>query len=163
MTLQWKRIAVGSLVVAGIVAAGYLAWPKPATAAQAADESYFGGPPASMGSWHWNGVEVHDRELAAAADRLGITPADLSAALASGRGIADLAKEKGVDPAAVQEAVTAARKSALDELVASGRLTRSQADLMLNHMDSLGMTTLNAGSMMRAGGGCHGAYGAAWR
>lgn len=51
----------------------------------------------------------HEQVHAAAASALGITVDDLEAQLAAGKTVADIAQERGIDLATVQEAMRAAR------------------------------------------------------
>ncbi|MFM7095532.1 MAG: hypothetical protein ACKOYL_13410, partial [Actinomycetota bacterium] len=51
--------------------------------------------------------------------------------LQSGKSLADVAKAKGVDVAAVKAAITADMKAHLDEEVASGEHTQAEADAKL--------------------------------
>lgn len=67
-------------------------------------------------------------DLSALAKQLGISSEELRQALASGKKLADLAKEKGVD---VQKLITVQKKVMVDRInqaVKDGKLTREQAD-----------------------------------
>jgi hypothetical protein len=108
-----------------------------------------------MSQMHDTMSGMHNQELSAAAGALGMTADDLTKALADGRGVADLAKEKGVELTAVTGAMEAARKAAFDQLVTAGTMTREQADQMIDHMGKLGLMTLNGAAMMQNGGTCH--------
>lgn len=110
-----------------------------------------------MSGMHDGTGGMHGQDLSAAAGALGMTSDELVAALVAGRGVADLAKERGVDLSAVSGAMATARDAALDQLVAAGTLTQEQADQMLNHMNRAGFSTLNGAAMMQAGGPCNGA------
>jgi uncharacterized protein YidB (DUF937 family) len=68
--------------------------------------------------------------LDAVATALGIDRSELRTALESGKTIADVASEKGVDVQTVIDAIVAEMNSHLDEAVANGRLTQAQADEM---------------------------------
>ena len=66
--------------------------------------------------------------MSALAKQLGISSEELRQALASGKTLADLAKEKGVD---VQKLITVQKKVMVDRInqaVKDGKLTREQAD-----------------------------------
>ena len=69
--------------------------------------------------------------VAIAATALGIGEADLLGALRSGKSIAEVAKDKGVDGQKAVDALVAERKARLDADVANGRLTRADADAKL--------------------------------
>jgi hypothetical protein len=69
--------------------------------------------------------------LDAAASAIGVTPEELRTALRDGKSLADVAKEKGVDPEKVVGALVAELKAHLDQEVASGEHTRTEADQKL--------------------------------
>jgi hypothetical protein len=69
--------------------------------------------------------------LEAAATALGLSPAELGAELRGGATIADVAGEQGVAVQAVIDAMVAELSAHLDEHVASGDLTRDEADAKL--------------------------------
>ena len=77
--------------------------------------------------------------LEAAAKVLGMTADELSTQLWGGKTLADLAKEAGVDLQKVRDAVEAARlaavKDAIEQAVTDGKLSREQADWMLQGLD----------------------------
>ncbi len=68
----------------------------------------------------------------ATAKALGMTPDELFSELHSGKTLADIEKEKNVDPQTVNNAVAAVRKDAftkaIEQAVTDGRITRAQAD-----------------------------------
>jgi uncharacterized protein YidB (DUF937 family) len=66
--------------------------------------------------------------IAFIADVIGIDPAELLAALADGRTIADVAQDNGVEVESVVEAIVAELRDRLDEAVESGWLTQDEAD-----------------------------------
>ena len=72
--------------------------------------------------------------VATAAQVLGMAQPDLVATLNTGKTIADVAKDKGVALDKIVEAFIAARKTALDQAVTSGRMTQAQEDAMLATM-----------------------------
>ena len=72
--------------------------------------------------------------VATAAQVLGMTQTDLVTTLNTGKTIADVAKDKGVALDKIVEAFIAARKTALDQAVTSGRMTQAQEDAMLATM-----------------------------
>jgi len=76
---------------------------------------------------------------AAAAKALGMTADELSTQLWGGKTLADLAEKAGVELQAVRDAVTAAcaqaTRDAIEQAVTDGRLTRAQADWLLEGLD----------------------------
>ncbi|HYF76641.1 MAG TPA: hypothetical protein VD973_05895 [Symbiobacteriaceae bacterium] len=172
MTNVWKRILVGAAVIGGVAAVGFFLMPQSASAAGRGN-GYGAGNGARMHQGMMGGgmmggmrggmnggmmammpamLEIHQNELAAVAELLGMTSEDLTTALQDGTDVLDLAAEKNVDAAKITEAQVAARKAGLDELVADGTLTQEQADLMLEHMAQVGTATLNAGAGMMGQG-----------
>ena len=74
------------------------------------------------------------RGIDAAAEALGMDVADLAAERQAGKSLAEIAASKGISTDSLISALLAARKAALDEAVASGRITQEQADYMLENM-----------------------------
>lgn len=171
MTNVWKRMLIGAAVLGSVAAVGlFLVTPQSVSAAGRGN-GYGAGNGARMHQGMMGGgrmggmmggmrggmnggmmammpamLEIHQNELAAVAELLGMTTEDLTTALQNGTDVLDLAAEKNVDAAKITEAQVAARKAGLDELVAAGTLTQEQADLMLEHMAEVGTATLNAGA-----------------
>ncbi len=112
-----------------------------------------------MGGWFGFGMMGgQDRWAAfdAAAKALGMTPDELFTELHSGKTLADVEKEKNVDAQTVANAVAAVRKDAIskaiEQAVTDGRITRAQADWLLQG--------LNQGWLGRGFGGFwHGGFG----
>ena len=73
-------------------------------------------------------------DIAGAADALGMTSDELQTALNSGKTIADLAKDKGVDIDTVIDAMLQSMKAHFDAEVASGEHSQEEADAMLSDM-----------------------------
>ena len=77
--------------------------------------------------------------LDAAAEALGMTPEDLSAEFRQGKALAQLAVEKGINPAAAQQAIqaatTAGPRAAIQQAVADGLLTQDNADWLLQGLE----------------------------
>ena len=94
--------------------------------------------------------------LTAVAKALGIDEQTLINELQSGKTIAQLAQEKGVDLATVTASAQTRVKQHLDELVAAGALTQAQADahlsLMQTHWDEMPMFSGNGYGMMMSMG-----------
>jgi uncharacterized protein YidB (DUF937 family) len=68
-----------------------------------------------------------DRE-AFVAEALGISAADLKAAIAEGRTLSDLLDEQGLDSATYRENLAAAEQAAIAQAVEDGAVTQEQAD-----------------------------------
>ncbi|MGE0877138.1 MAG: hypothetical protein AB7O61_00690 [Acidimicrobiia bacterium] len=66
--------------------------------------------------------------ITAAAGALGVSEADLKTALQSGKSLADVAADKGVDVQKVIDAIVAAEKTEIEQAVTDGKITRDQAD-----------------------------------
>lgn len=66
--------------------------------------------------------------IAFVADLIGIEPAELLAALADGRTIADVAQDNGVEVDAVVDAIVSELRDRLDDAVENGWLTQEEAD-----------------------------------
>jgi D-Tyr-tRNAtyr deacylase len=78
-----------------------------------------------------------DESLAAiSANVLGISQTDLIAALKSGKTIADVAKEKSVDPAKIVNAFVTEKLADRQAMVTSGRWTQAQLDQMKTMMQA---------------------------
>lgn len=75
----------------------------------------------------------------AAAEALGLTPEELFSELHAGKTLEEIAEKQGVDIQKVQDAVKAARteamKKAIEQAVEDGRMTREQADWMLEGIE----------------------------
>ena len=107
--------------------------------------------PAKPFGWHGKAGGFHrgiggEGGLEAAAEVLGLTTEELTTELWGGKTLSDLADEAGVELQAVRDAVEAAHEQALQEAldakreaiekaVADGKLTREQADWILEGMD----------------------------
>ena len=82
-----------------------------------------------------HGTYLAGAELDAAAKALGMTSADLSAELKSGKTLSAIATEKGVDLQTVQAAIQAARNAQfttqINQAVTSGNLTQDKANWLL--------------------------------
>lgn len=73
--------------------------------------------------------------LDGAAKALGMKSDEVLAALRNGKTLADLAKEKNVDPAKVKQAIVDAEKAAIDQAVKDGKLTQARADQLKARLD----------------------------
>ena len=78
---------------------------------------------------------MHDRRngehLDAVSGLLGITSDELKTELRSGKSLAEIATEKGVDTQKVIDAIVAELTEKVNEKVAEGKITQNQADTML--------------------------------
>ena len=78
--------------------------------------------------------------LEAAAEALGMTAEELSTQLWGGRTLADLAEAAGIDLQDVQDAVNAAleaaQREAIEQAVEDGTITREHADWLLQGLDN---------------------------
>jgi F0F1-type ATP synthase membrane subunit c/vacuolar-type H+-ATPase subunit K len=126
---KWMKIGMLALVAALAVtlAAGTTALAQPLEAGR--------GPGNGGNGTGGGGMGGPDSSLVAvAATTLGMARTDLAAELNTGKTIAAVAKERGVDPVKIVDAFLAIRAAALQEAVAEGRLTQAQADAMLENM-----------------------------
>ena len=78
-----------------------------------------------------------------AADAIHIAPADLVAALESGKSVADVAKENNVDPATVVQAIVDAGNAKIDQAVKDGKITQDGADKMKSHLSDAATKFVN--------------------
>jgi hypothetical protein len=98
---------------------------------------------------------MHEQVWTAVAQKLGLTYAELNAALQNGQTVAQLAQAKGVSLDELKTAALAAMKASFAELVKQGVMTQQQADWMLDHMDDMPMFDFGQGygpGMMRGRG-----------
>jgi len=95
-------------------------------------------PPAGRGPMGGGYGWMHDYVEEALAGKLGITEADVESALASGKTMYQIVLDSGVKDADVPALLTEVHKTAFDKAVADGVVTRAQADLMLQRMNSNG-------------------------
>jgi hypothetical protein len=117
-----------------------------------------GGGPGGHGGP--GGLDADD--LTAAAKALGMTEADLTTALNSGKTAAAVAKEKGVDVQTVIDAIAASDKAEFAAAVKAGTMTQAQADQMTSNLTAHVTDEVNGvagpGGMGGPGGG-HGRGG----
>jgi hypothetical protein len=108
----------------------YAQTPGPTQSAPAAARGY--GMGAGMGMMAQGRMGGPNNSLvAAAAQTLNLSQADLVAALNGGKTIADVAKEKGVALDKIVDAFLTPRAEMLKTAVTAGRLTQAQADANL--------------------------------
>jgi hypothetical protein len=113
-----------------------------------------GGPggPRGMGARMTGG-------LAAAAKALGMSETDLATALRSGKSLAAVAKEKGVDVQKVVDALVTEAKQRLADAVKNGRLTQAQADQWAKDLTARITERVNSARPARPGGFGPGGHG----
>ena len=104
---------------------------------------FFGGPKGDgerergfgFGFGFGPGLGFHFGEkLDAAAEYLGVTDEELREALQSGKSLAEIAEEKGKSLDGLKEALLAEAQTRLNEAVADEKLTREQADRILERL-----------------------------
>jgi hypothetical protein len=100
------------------------------------------------------GLDADD--LTAAAGALGMTEADLTTALQSGKFAADVAKDKGVDAQKVIDAIVASDKAEIAAAVTAGTMTQAQADARLANLTAHVTDEVNG---VAGGPGAHGGPG----
>ena len=88
-----------------------------------------GGPGFGHGPHHFGGL------LAASAEYLGLTEAELREQLESGKSLAAVAEAEGKSTDGLKDALHDAVKEDLDAAVAAGRITQPQADEALQRFD----------------------------
>jgi hypothetical protein len=126
---NWKRIGLGVLAVI-VALVGVMTISSVAFAHGPGGQGRGGKCGGLMGRWG----DSTNSLVAVAADVLGMERADLIAELQTGKTIAQVAQERGVDPQAIVDAFIAIRAESLAEAVAAGCITQEQADLMLAHL-----------------------------
>ena len=89
-----------------------------------------------MGGRHGGPGGLDADDLTAAAKALGMTEADLTTALNSGKTTAAVAKDKGVDLHKVIDAIVAADKAEFAAAVKAGTMTQAQADQMTANLST---------------------------
>ena len=94
----------------------------------------FGGPRFFGGFGHFHGPFGGD--LSAAADYLGLTPAQLRTKLFNGQSLAQVAKAQNKSVDGLKQALLDSAKKRLDQAVSDGMLTRAQADEELSELKS---------------------------
>lgn len=98
----------------------------------------FGGPGFGHRGFGHPGFGHHGfGGLDAAATYLGLTDAELRAALMEGKSLADVAKEQGKSVDGLKAAISKAHEERLAEAVKDGRLTQAQADSLADRLDEV--------------------------
>jgi hypothetical protein len=131
--LTGKALGIVALAaLAGVLGLSALAYIQPAEAATSADTlAHRGG-----GRGGFCGTAGQE----AAAEALGLTVDEMRTQLWGGSTLAQLAEQAGVDladvQAAVTEACTAETRTAIEQAVTDGTLTRANADWLLEGLDA---------------------------
>lgn len=94
----------------------------------------FGGPGPRLFGRHHDGPFAHGLDVAAT--YLGMTEAELHQALAGGKSLAQVAKDKGKTADGLITALTDDAKQKLDTAVKNGRLTQADADQLLKGLQT---------------------------
>jgi hypothetical protein len=150
-----------SLVIAVLLIVGALAVSMTGIALAQEEEAT---PTPQPFGWHGGGggyVRGFGGEagMEAAAEVLGLTPEELTTELWGGKTLSDLADEAGVDLQAVRDAVEAAQqdamREAIEQAVTDGKLSREQADWMLEGLEN-GYMGGHGFGRFGGFGGCHG-------
>lgn len=101
---------------------------------------FFGGPKGGEDEFDFGfgvgpDLDLHfGDKLGAAAEYLGITDEELREELESGKSLADLAEEKGKSVDGLKDALLADAEARLNEAVEEDKLTREQADRILERL-----------------------------
>ena len=98
---------------------------------------------------------LHDVMIAVFAEKLGISVEDLNARLASGETLYSIAIAQGLTVEEFQTLMTDARNQAIDQAIADGTLTQTQADWMKTRSSMMRNGTPGA----RGAGGARGQFG----
>jgi len=109
------------------------------------------------------GIIIHRfGHLDAAASYLGMTEAELRTQLAGGKTLAEVAKTKGKSVDGLVSALVADEKKEVDAAVAAGRLTREQADTILESAKQRATDLVNGEGPLRMHGRFGGPPGPLW-
>ena len=94
----------------------------------------------AMHTWMTSTGGMHTQVWASLAETLGLTPDELSAQLAAGQTLAQIAEAQGVSQEEVTAALQTAMTTGLQQAVTGGVLTQAQADQMATWMTTRGAT-----------------------
>lgn len=137
----------------GPAASGYGRMGGPGTHMRGTGAAMMAGVDANaMHTWMADTGGMHTLVWASLAETLGLTPDELSAQLAAGQTLAQIAEAQGVSQEQLTTTLQAAMTEGLQQAVADGALTQAQADQM-----AVGMTA--RGATMFAHMGTIGGYG----
>lgn len=73
---------------------------------------------------------------------LGLTPAEIQAERIAGKSLAQIAESKGVTVEQLTQEALKVRKAQIEQLVSEGKITQTQADLMIKQMETRMLTNL---------------------
>jgi Spy/CpxP family protein refolding chaperone len=137
-------IALVAILVVAFGTAGYVyaQSPTPGTPAQGFGMGGGRGPRGggmmgNRGAGNQDGI-MHDEMVAAFAEKLGMTAADLEKRIAAGETMAQIADSKGITADQFTAMMTEARSQAIDQAVKNGTLTQEQADWMKQRSAGMG-------------------------
>jgi hypothetical protein len=136
-----KRFIVAAILVGALMAlvAGTALAAGPTTPWQGSGGAagvQTGTPPcgAEVGTMPRRGAPEWAGEQDAVAELLGMTEDEIQALRLEGKSLVQIAASKNVSENALINAMQSARNDALAELVTDGKLSRAQADLMIENM-----------------------------
>jgi len=100
---------------------------------------YSHGMMGGYGMMGWNGEEgpMHEAMVAAVANALGLTPEEIETRHDAGETLWEIAEAEGLSAEEIQDLMSPAHDTALEEAVANGDLTQEQADWMDSHMEQM--------------------------
>jgi hypothetical protein len=142
MSRKWMVLGAVVLVVLALLVGAGAALAQGPAGQTAGTAGYCGGFGAAM-RWGGNNGSL----VSALAGLLGVSPTEIAAQVREGKSLLDIASEKGVSTDQLVNAVLAVRAERLDEAVAAGRITREQADLMLDNMRQNITSRLESGTL----------------
>jgi hypothetical protein len=93
-----------------------------------------GLPPPVLGASGAFSLKI-ESPFATAAKALGITEAQLQKEQAAGKSLNQIARDHGVDPKVIGDAVSAQRRADVDKAVSDGSLPKDVADRIKSHID----------------------------
>jgi uncharacterized protein (DUF433 family) len=100
-----------------------------------------------------------DGPLAAAANAIGIEPAELVSEVADGATIAEVAEAHGVEASEVVDAIVASLRERLDAAVENGWITQDEADARAAELENQATAIVNGEAGAFAGPWGHGPFG----
>ncbi|MBL8095272.1 MAG: hypothetical protein JNL73_13975 [Anaerolineales bacterium] len=123
----------------GPAASGYGRMGGPGTHMRGTGAAMMAGVDANaMHTWMADTGGMHTLVWASLAETLGLTPDELSAQLAAGQTLAQIAEAQGVSQEQITTTLQAAMTEGLQQAVADGALTQAQADQMTAWMTARG-------------------------
>lgn len=134
------------LALVALVAVGGTVWAYGGTrTAQTNPDDWDGGWCPMMGGAgpSWGAGYLGNAALTRVAQVLGLTPAELTAQLQTGKALAQIAQEKGVATTKLVEAIILPHQDKLKQRVSSGYLTQAQADQLLSQAQERANSIIN--------------------